>query len=347
MKGFILAAGFGQRLRPITESIPKPLLPVGNLPLIGYAIKLLSYHGITELIINLHHQGKAIKDALGDGSDWGVQITYSQEDEILGTGGGLKRMHAVLEEGGPFVVLNSDTIQDVDLHRLIAVHKENHALATLVLRSDPRQGEFGQIEVDPEGRIRRILGQGEACAKLTPYMFAGVHIIEPRLLEYIPPDVNTCIMRYAYTKALEHGDPLFSMVSDGYWSDAGTPERYFEANVDALNQKMPLRHADPLAGYAVEPRRVVADVVRMGADVHLGEAVEIKPPTLLGDGVKLGDRASIGPYCVAATKVQLGKEARASHAILLEGAKLDAGEAVERIIVGKKARLPFAWPAKS
>ncbi|MBI5508070.1 MAG: NDP-sugar synthase [Deltaproteobacteria bacterium] len=344
VKAFVLAAGFGERLRPITESVPKPLLPVGNLPLIGYALKLCQKHGITDVIVNLHYLGKVIKERLGDGHEFGVTLTYSEEEEILGTGGGLKKMDAALA-GETFVVLNSDTIIDLDLKAVIASHRKRRALATLVLRADARQGEFGQIEVDAGGRVRRILGHGEARGRLTPYMFAGVHVAEPRLLEYVPPDVNTCIMRYGYTKALDNGEPIYGVVADGYWNDAGTPERYLEANRDALSQKMKLKHADPLAGYAVGPKRAVADVVRMGTDVHLGDAVEIVAPVLMGDDCKVGDRAVVGPYCVLAARAQIGKEARVSSAVLLEGAKVEAGERLDRVIVGKKATLTAATPA--
>ncbi len=345
MKGFILAAGFGERLRPITEHVPKPLLPVGNLPLVGYAIKLLAYHGITDLIINLHHQGKAIRDALGNGSAYGVQITYSEEEEILGTGGGLKRMHAALQEQ-TFVVVNSDTIVDVDLHRALEVHRAHRALATMVLREDPRQAEFGQIEVDDDGRIRRILGHGGGVEPLRAYMFAGVHILEPRFLEYIPPDVNTCINRYAYTKALANDEVLASFVTDGYFADAGTPSRYYDVNIDALERRIKVRHADPLAGFALAPKREVAEVVRMGKDVELAAAVKLQPPVLLGDGVRIGEAATVGPYAILQTGVTVARDAVVSRSILLENVKVDAGARIEGMLLGKKASLQLVDEAK-
>ncbi len=341
MKGFILAAGFGERLRPITDSIPKPLLPVGNIPLIGYALKLLAHHGITDVIINLHHLGRSIRDALGDGADFGVQITWSEEEEILGTGGGLKRMHEHLADG-TFVVVNSDTIVDVDIAAAVAQHKRRGALATMVLREDPRQGEFGQIEVDAAGRIRRILGHGESADALKPYMFVGVHVLEPRFLEYIPPDVNTCINRYAYMKALDNGELLNGFVSGGYFADAGTPARYHDVNADALDQRWKLPHADPLGGFAMAPRREVAEVVRMGRDVELAPGVSVVPPVLLGDGVRIAEGATVGPYAILQAGAHVGKGARVSHAILLEGVRVEAEEQVEWRLVGRKAALQLA-----
>jgi NDP-sugar pyrophosphorylase family protein len=345
VKGFVLAAGFGQRLRPITEVIPKPLLPVGNVPLIGYALRLCAHHGITEVIVNLHHLGSLIEETLGDGEAFGVHITYSTEEEILGTGGGLRRMHALLEDD-TFVVLNADTILEVDLGALIAQHRERGALATLVLRQDPRQAEFGQLEIDDSGRLRRILGQGEADQPLHPYMFAGVHVIEPRFLEYIPPDVNTCIMRYAYTKALANGEPLYGAAMRGYWSDAGTPRRYLEANLDALERRMALTHVDPLAGFALTPKRAVDEVVRMGNDVALGVGVDIRAPVLLGDGARVADNAVVGPGCVVGARAQVGKGARLSRTVVLEGARVEPSVHLDGAIVAKRVSVTdvFATP---
>lgn len=338
MKGFVLAAGLGERLLPITQTVPKPLLPVGNLPLIAYALKLLAAHGITDVIVNLHHLAKTMREALGDGSAFGVEITYSVEEEILGTGGGLKNMHEHLTDDS-FVVINSDTVIDVDLQPIIAAHQDNGALATMVLREDPQQAEYGQIEIDGSGRIRRLLGQGEQADGLRPLMFAGVHVLTPRFLEYIPPDVNTCVNRYAYSKALRNDEVLQGVAVDGYWADAGTPERYYQTNVDALEQLMKLKHADPLSGFAVAPKREVAEVVRMGEDVDLGNGVHILPPVLLGDNVRVGDNATVGPYAVIGPRSTIGREANVSKSLLLEAAKVEPGARMQRVIQSKKGAI--------
>ncbi len=343
MKGFVLAAGFGRRLSPITDSVPKPLLPVGNLPLIGFALRLLAHHAVCDVIVNLHHLGKLIREALGDGAPYGVRITYSEEEEILGTGGGMRRMRHALEDG-PFVALNSDTIIDLDLARLIDEHLHSGALATLVLREDPRQEEFGLIEIDGSGRVRRLLGQGQAKAPLRALMFAGVHIIHPRLLDYIPDDVNTCIMRYAYSKALANGELLRGVVASSYWNDAGTPERYLQANFDVLDRKVELPYVDPLSGYALEQKRAVVDVVRMGENVHLGTGTSLRPPVLLGDAARVGDEATVGPFAVLGARVHVGKQARVTHSVLLDGVRVEAGAEVHHAIVGKKDRIAVKQP---
>jgi len=338
VKGFVLAAGFGERLRPLTEALPKPLFPVGNLPLIGYALKLLAHHGITDVVVNLHHLGRPLREQLGDGGKFGVQITYSEEEEILGTGGGLKRMHEHFSDDS-FVVLNSDTIVDVDLTALLAAHRKSGALATMVLREDPQQERYGQIEIDSTGQIRKLLGQGEADEPLRALMFAGVHVLEPRFLDYIPPDIKTCVVRYAYAKALQNREPLYGVTNDGYWADAGTPARYLQVNRDALDRLIKLDHADPLQGFALSPKKEVAEVVRMGEGVQLGSGALIVPPVLLGDGTRVGDNAKVGPYAVVGARCHIGKEAQVSNTVVLEGAKIEAGTQVANAVVGKKGIL--------
>lgn len=335
VKGFVLAAGFGTRLAPITETVPKALMPVGNVPLIGYSLRLLAHHGITEVAVNLHHLPKAVKEAVGDGSRFGVEVTYSHEEEILGTGGGLKQMADFLSE--TFVVVNADTVVDCDLTAIVGEHRANGALATMVLREDPRQDEFGLIELDSSSRIRRILGQGDTDQPLKPYMFTGVHVMEPRLLDYIPAGVNTCVNRYAYNKALQNDEPLYGSVIDTYWADSGTPSRYLRVNDDALERTMQLRHIDPLEGFAHAPTKDVAEVVRLGEGVQLGQDARLVPPVILGDGTKVGDNATVGPYCVVGKKVAIGKGARVSHSVVLNGSKIEGEGAVERRIVSKKA----------
>ena len=339
VKGCILAAGYGRRLAPITDHIPKPLLPVGHVPLVGYALRLLAHHGITGVTVNLHHLGRLVREALADGAAYGVRLAYSVENEILGTGGGLKNMLEHLDT--TFVVLNSDTIIDVDLAAVVAAHRRSGALATMVLRRSPEPGP-GAIGIDREGRIGRILGQsaaGAAPASPLGYNFAGVHVMEPRFLEYLPPGVPTCLVRYGYLKALHNREPLTGVVVDGYWQDAGTPASYYQANVDALADAMPLAHVDPLAGYALSPRHSVATAVRMGNDVELGDQTRLGPPLVVGDGCRLGHRAQVGPLAVLGKKVLVGKEATVSHSVLLDGAKVEPGAVVVRRLVGRRAVL--------
>lgn len=232
MKAMILAAGLGTRLRPLTNTIPKPLLPVAGTPLIVWNLLLLKRHGFHDVVINLHHLGPMIQQALGDGSKFGLRIIYSPEPVILGTGGGIKQAEPHFS-GEPVLVVNGDTLFDLDLSALCAFHRERRAAATLVLRQDVEAARWGLVEVTAEQRIVRITGRGATdAAPVTLRMFAGVHILHPRLLREVKKGAPSSIID-AYVAAIVRGEPVLGYDLTGYWSDVGTPERYTEAEQDA------------------------------------------------------------------------------------------------------------------
>jgi NDP-sugar pyrophosphorylase family protein len=232
MKAMILAAGLGTRLRPLTDKVPKPLLPVAGLPLIAWNLLLLRQHGITEVIVNLHHLGEVIERELGDGSQFGLRLTYSREPVILGTGGGIKQAEPFFGEE-PFLVLNGDTLLDLDLKLVARFHRDEGALATLVLREDPDVDRWGAVEMDGHRRVRSIAGRGRtADGPALRRMFAGVHVMHPRLLRDVPRGRASSIID-AYVAAIEHGEAILGYDMQGYWSDVGTPERYAQAQRDA------------------------------------------------------------------------------------------------------------------
>ncbi|MEY4703891.1 MAG: hypothetical protein RL042_87 [Nitrospirota bacterium] len=232
MKAMILAAGLGSRLRPLTNTIPKPLLPVAGTPLIVWNLLLLKRHGFHDVLINLHHLGPMIEQALGDGSRYGLRIIYSYEPVILGTGGGLKQAEPIFS-GEPVLVLNGDTLVELDLDALCAFHRQRDAVATLVLRKDPAAAEWGLVEMDSDNRIVRITGRGKLeSGPVQPRMFAGIHILHPRLLRDVPKGVASTIID-SYVAAIQRDEAVLGYDHQGYWSDVGTPERYAQAEQDA------------------------------------------------------------------------------------------------------------------
>lgn len=205
MKAMILAAGLGTRLRPLTNAIPKPLLPIAGTPLIVWNLLLLKRHGFHDVVINLHHLGPMIEQALGNGARYGLRIIYSREPTILGTGGGLKQAEPYFS-GEPVLVLNGDTLVDLDLGALYAFHRQRDAVATLVLRKDPEAARWGLVEMDSDNRIMRITGRGLTDqAPTQPRMFAGIHVFRPRLLRDVPKGVASTIID-PYVAAIERGN---------------------------------------------------------------------------------------------------------------------------------------------
>jgi len=234
MKAMVLAAGLGTRLRPLTNSLPKPLLSLGSYSLLVWNLLLLRKHCITDIMINLHYLGEQIQAIIGDGSQWGLHVSYSVEPVLLGTGGGLKQVEPFFE-GEPFLVVNGDTIFDLDLSAMIAHHRQADAIATMVLRDDPDVEQWGVIKTDPQDRVLTITGRGRsvsaASEAMIQRMFAGIHVIDPVLLRHIPQGVPSSIID-AYVLWLERGAMVSSYLLTGYWSDVGTPERYAQIQQD-------------------------------------------------------------------------------------------------------------------
>ncbi len=241
MKAMILAAGLGTRLRPLTHTIPKPMVPVAGRPMIEYPLSLLKRHGIREVIINTHHLAGQIQDGLGDGSELGLSISYSHEPEILGTGGGIRNaMH--LFGQGPILVINGDTLIDVDLTALINRHRQTRAAATMVLIELKGKHDFGPVEVDQNLRVRRIIGKPEqvAGAELRVMTFTGVHIIGPEILAELPEQGFSSIITEGYHKVLEQGQTVMGYRTRGYWKSLDTAQRVAEAESDILAQRFAL-----------------------------------------------------------------------------------------------------------
>lgn len=233
-RAMLLAAGLGERLRPLTERVPKPLVPVGGRPMVFYVLDLLAAAGIREVHVNTHHLGARVRDALGDGAAWGLALCYHPEAVILGTGGGLKAAAAACPAlaSGPFAMVNADVLVDADLGALCARHTAALPLATLLLRDDPDARRYGVIGTDAHDRIRRFL-DADLGGTVRERMFTGVQILAPAILEYLPAGAVFPITD-AYKAALLAGERLLGPAHKGYWADLGTPERLRAAEADLV-----------------------------------------------------------------------------------------------------------------
>jgi mannose-1-phosphate guanylyltransferase len=226
MRAMILAAGKGMRLRPLTDSVPKPLIEVAGRPMIAYPLELLRQADIREVVINLHHLGGQMRAALGDGCAYGVRIIYSEEDPILDTGGAIAAAGDYLS-GDTFVVLNADTFIDMRLRDVIAFHHRHRALATMVVRADPDAARKDDIRVDATHRVRRILGHTHPAAavvaeSLPRLFYAGIQVFDPRIFEYLSTGVYS-ITRDVYPRLLAADEPVFGYLHHGYWRVLDTP----------------------------------------------------------------------------------------------------------------------------
>jgi NDP-sugar pyrophosphorylase family protein len=247
MKAMVLAAGRGTRLLPLTEQLPKALVPVAGRPMIEYSLLLLKYYGIRDIIINLHHLGDRIEPYLGDGRRWGLQITYSREPDLLDTGGGLLKAKPFLEDD-TFIVINTDVLIDLPLSELIAFHRNQKASATLVVRPDPLADQYGSLEIDSEGRIQRFLQtrvSTQPSVPTTKVMFTGVQVLEPRVFAFMDMDrgfQSFSTTKDTYPRMLLKQERLFGWRFDGFWQDVGTASRIKDAEESLVAGKATLHY---------------------------------------------------------------------------------------------------------
>lgn len=240
----VLAAGRGTRLAPLTDHLPKPLAPVAGRPMIAHVLEFLRSGGIDEVVINLHHLGHLIEEAVGDGHRFGLRVRYSRENPIRDTGGGLKQAEPLLG-GEPFVVVNADSLLELPLRDLIAYHERRRPLVTLVVRPDPEATKYGLVELDAENRVRRIAGEpAEAPADgLRGFMFPGIHILEPAVFSWMDADGAFSITRVTYPRLLRGGCLIVGYPTTARWVTIDTPDTL--AAADRELRRAPFRFDGP------------------------------------------------------------------------------------------------------
>jgi mannose-1-phosphate guanylyltransferase len=230
MKAMVLCAGFGTRLGSLTHTVPKPLLPVHEHPLIAYILSHLSRHGFNEIAINVHFQADRIRDYIGDGGRWGLRVVYSHESELLGTAGGVKKMAGFFQHEEMFLIHYGDILTDQDLARMVKFHRQHRALATLLLHQRARSNSM--VSLDAEHRVVDFLERPAEEMRqglTTPWVNSGVCLCQPDVLDAIPADTACDLPRDVFTKLVGSGR-LFGYPLSGYRCAIDSPERLEEAH---------------------------------------------------------------------------------------------------------------------
>jgi NDP-sugar pyrophosphorylase family protein len=240
MKAMILAAGFGTRLFPLTIDRTKPAIPFLGKPLVGYVAEYVAKYGFKEVVVNLHHQPDSVKEALGDGRNFGVKIHYTYEEpKILGTAGALDNARHLLEDE-TFLIANGKIITDIDINAALVTHKRTGALATMVLKPNTNIEHFSEVFVE-DGQISGFGGFPDPNFDQTnpdkkiPYMFTGIHILEPRIFDYIPRGVYSDIVPTFYNPAIRKGEIISAHIATGKWFELSTIPRYLDITLQMLN----------------------------------------------------------------------------------------------------------------
>ena len=325
MQALILAGGEGTRLRPLTSTIPKPVIRLAGRPFIVYMLEWLRSHGVEEAILACGFMAEDVRAVLGEGTDLGLRLLYIHEPKPLGTGGALRFAQDLLRER--FLMLNGDVLTDIDLDAQLAQHEATGARATLALVEVADPSAYGLVHLDEDLSIEAFVekpGQATGSARRSrakaaagPNLInAGVYVLERDVLEAVPPTgTRSSIERDVFPRLV--GKRLFGHRSQGYWLDIGTPERYLQATFDLLD-----------------------GTVRLAMRARTAQAQEhTLEPAMVEPGATIAQGATVGPYAVLGPAVTVGEGTRIARAVVLEGATVGAGATVTDAIIGPRSRI--------
>lgn len=298
MRAVVLVGGFGTRLRPLTFTTPKPMLPVGNRPIIENLVSMLSQAGVSEVVLALGFKPEPFMEAFPDGRCAGVALHYAVEPEPLDTGGAIRfaAEHAGVDD--TFVVVNGDVLTDLDVGRLIECHRTTGAEATIHLTPVDDPSAYGVVELDVDGRVKRFVEKPAPGTAPSNLINAGTYVFESSVLARIPSGRKVSIERETFPALVDDG-ALFALSTDDYWIDTGRPDTYRQANFDLLDGRRRTARCDAVAeGAAVDPSAVVdhslvASGARVGAGSSLRDSI-VLPGAEIGDGCQVVDSVVMG-----------------------------------------------------
>lgn len=357
MKAIIMAGGDGARLRPITCTVPKPMVRILDVPVMESAVDLLRRHGIREIAVTLRYLPDRIRDYFGDGSRFGVRIRYFTEAAPLGTAGGVKQAQEFLNE--PFIVLSGDGLTDCDLAAAIAFHRKTGAQATLVTvrAADPR--EYGLVCADERGQITGFCEKPDWRDVVCDRVSTGIYLLEPSVTDRIPPDTPCDFARDLFPAMLSEGLPLYAYDAQCYWCDIGDPAALIRANHDALQGKFPLPRQN---GTLLHPTAQIDPFARILPPVYIGENVCIPAHATIGPCSVIASGAHISPGAdirgsVIASGAHIGRNAQLRGCYIAENARIaDDAQIFESAVIGAGCTVGRAaeisahariWPEKS
>jgi NDP-sugar pyrophosphorylase family protein len=326
MKAVILAGGEGTRLRPLTLTTPKPVVPIVDRPLLQHQLDLLATVGVKEIVFSVAYKPERVQRAFGDGSGTGCRIHYAVEQTPLGTGGAVRNALAHLDD--LTIVFNGDILTSVDLPGVVELHRRSRARATLVLTPVPNPAAFGLVETDAEGRVTRFLEKPDASQITTDTINAGVYILDTETLGLIPEGVSHSIERGFFPALIARGDRVMAHVHRGYWIDIGTPEKYLQVHRDILAGRFPVKlHAHAMRGGFV------------ATSASLDGAARLTAPFYVGHGCTVAADARLGPGAVLVSNVVLGPGCEVSDSVLWDDVTVGSGASVRGALLGSGVRV--------
>jgi mannose-1-phosphate guanylyltransferase len=319
----ILVGGQGTRLRPLTSTVPKPVVRLVDRPFISFMLEWLHGHGIDDVIMSCGFLAESVRSVLGDGSNLGIRLRFVEEPEPLGTAGALKLAEQMLDER--FLMLNGDVLTDIDLSAQIAQHLDSGARATLSLVPVEDPSAYGVVVLEEDRSVRDFVEKPSPDKIDSNLISAGAYVLEREILELIPPARKVSIEREVWPRLIGNG--LYGFPSESYWLDIGTPERYLQGTFDILEGNVETPVGERLGGDWL--------AIAEGAELQ-GRVI---PPAVIERGVRIGAGARVGSLVVLAEDVSIGAHSTVERAVVLEGAQIGEHCELRDCIVAAGARV--------
>jgi len=323
MQAVILVGGQGTRLRPVTSTVPKPVVRLVDRPLISFMLEWLRGHGIDDVVMSCGFLADGVRNVLGDGSQLGVRLRYVEEPEPRGTAGALKLAEPMLDER--FLMLNGDVLTDIDLGQQIAQHEATGARATLALVPVPDPSAYGLVILREDHSVSDFVEKPSSDSVESNLISAGAYVLEREILELVAPDRNVSIEREVWPLLVDDG--LYGSPSESYWLDVGTPARYLQATFDIIEGNV---------ATAVR-ERLGSDWLAI--DQQAQSQGRVIPPAVLERGVRVAAGAHVGSLAVLAEDVTVGAGATVERAVVLEGSQIGDGCELRDCIIAAGCRV--------
>jgi mannose-1-phosphate guanylyltransferase len=323
VQAVILVGGEGTRLRPLTSTVPKPVVPLVDRPFIAFMLDWLVTHGIDDVIMSCGFLATSVRNVLGDGSAYGVRLRFVEEPDPRGTAGALKFAESMLDER--FLMLNGDVLTDIDLTAQIAQHAQSGAKATLALVPVADPSAYGLVHLNDDRSVRDFVEKPSPDAIDTNLISAGAYVLEREILDLVPADRNVSIEREVWPRLIGNG--LYGFPAESYWLDIGTPERYLQGTFDIIEGNVKTAVGE----------RLGSDWLAIDAGAQASGRVI--PPAVLERGVTVAQSAQVGSLVVLGEDVSVGAGATVERSVILKGAEIGEGATLRDCIVAAGCRI--------
>ncbi|WP_110111338.1 sugar phosphate nucleotidyltransferase [Bacillus sp. CGMCC 1.16541] len=336
MKGIILAGGKGTRLKPLTDEVPKPMLPLCGKPVMEYSIELLKEHGITEIGVTLQHLHYHITSYFGDGSKWGVRLHYFIEKEPLGTAGSLQNAHKFIDDD--CVIISGDALTSIHLTSAIAHHNDQNAVMTIITKEVKNPLDYGMVLRNAAGFVKKFVEKPRKHEITSNLINTGVYIITKKVLNYIEENKSVDFSLDLIPKLLKHKERVCSYLTDDYWIDIGQIHHYRQAHNDLLSQRYTL---SSLSSSYVEEDVLVEEQVTIHSPVYIGKGAIIRKGAVIGPYTTIGSGSVVGAsslisHSILSQETAVGNNCQIHEATIAPHVRIQKGTTLSKSVVGKE-----------